>query len=414
MLADPVMLELIRAASAIDPVIDLGLLAESEFWMNLDNRLRPGAAYYTLCERAGSTPFTDIVLLPPSGPPSLLRHIRAVMESIRALEPESRILVLSWGKREDGTPAEAIFDDAEPVMVYADLYKIEPCLWDGEVETVIVKALQSLGGAARVHLVPATATMAFFSKFQGIFMDRRVICYRFPDAVGMLGAYQMTTGAVFEFLSTCFEGFTAIIASDQATIRADRERLAIEPERWHELPPPCDAASADPRPISGRVLCLPQDEADFVGEVSKRLAGWPAMGEPAQKITLDAPQDWRELEEIDLAMYDAILCMDACGPALAWITRALGAGVPVVAPKESMADAVIVDGVTWLLFDTAPDDAGTGETSRGKLCADTVRRLYAGPSPLAAMRSAAYAFGQTHYSTPVFRQKLHSILEVVG
>ncbi len=389
-LADPVIALLTQEAADIDPAIDAVRLAASPFWTNLGNPLTPGLAYFALCERAGEMPFSDLFLLPPALEPGQFEYLRAVLTGCRMVRPAGRCLALVWGGPVPGRDVRDLFADAPVDLVYADLHAIEPGLQPHEIEQVLVKALQSLAGAARLHLWPGAAVMAFFAKFQTMLADRQVLLHRLPDISRTLEDVPVTDGAVFEFVSACFEGFSAILVPDAATAHADRARLAMAPERWITLP----ALPVNPGPIQRRLLCLPQDDPSLATAILDRLADMPPIPE------LDMAEDWNEFATYELSRYDFVLAMTADGPAQAWLNRALVRGVPVMVPRAAKL---------------APEqDEGVTRFADAAAVPGLVRRFYEADGPLPALRAAVGQWTRAQGGETAFLQALTSALEKAG
>lgn len=409
--ADPVIAELIAAVNAVDPAIDAGILRTSPLYNNLANSLHPGATYYRLCERAGSIPFGDVVLLPRATPVSELDYVRAVVNSILTRDPQSRALVLSW--KPEGTADDVLVEFAGrmPNVVQADLHEIEPNLRDTDAESVIVKALQSLAPAARVHIIPAHATMAFVSKFLGFLGDWQLIVYRFGQAMREIGGRRLNAGTVFDFISDCLEKISLILVPDRATLQADCERLMVSSDRWHELPPPIKGDPVEPDRLSYRLISLPQSDPTDNHSALTLLQESRVHGSAMTEIKLVLMQTWADLEDTDLGAFDALVCPDWDGPGPGWALRAIGRGIPVIAPRNRWTTALFPVHLQELLFEPGVEFSASPAPVLGRSCATVIHELYAQPAKLRAARAATRAFGQSQCAETAFRRRVYSVVD---
>jgi glycosyltransferase involved in cell wall biosynthesis len=361
--------ELVYQASQIDPAIDVRRYDASRSYGTRAFPVVPGLAYYRLCAALGpNAVFSDVVFASGQSDDYTAWYMSEVLGALRAMEPATRVLVLA----ESAADLELLgrYLPADAVQVSFD--GLELNLEKATIDVLVVKVMQTVASAARVHFARSGFATRFWRSFASVLPDARAILYRLgyvpDDLQGRSFAFDEDLDLISDRLPTLY----ALIADRESVLKGDLRRIGVMSARWHLLPPPVDHnsgarcqgasrhrviwlwdASERPRPD---VAAL----ADAISAHGFRLMvdAWPALDRgavtsdpcPVLAVSLSAAVDLNE-----------VLCI-VCTPAGAGMRRqlleALGAGLPVVAAAGGCADDVVEHDRTGVLLPLSPRDDG--------------------------------------------------------
>jgi glycosyltransferase involved in cell wall biosynthesis len=227
---------LLAAANRIEPEIELGAIKNSEEYV-VSRASRPaiGLAYYEACKLVGAAKFSHVFLLPWVTRGGADRVLLNVANSLNALRPNERILVL-LGQNELDNAWLSKFSEAITVI---DLAPFLPSIGEEGVDLVTLKLIQSCCPGATLHLRTSIYAFRFFRSFGRALDEHKTIVYLFGNDVVQDGEFFFTLPFTFSFISEHERLIDRFITDSEVSASFCRERTCTA-MKWKVLPTLCD------------------------------------------------------------------------------------------------------------------------------------------------------------------------------
>jgi glycosyltransferase involved in cell wall biosynthesis len=427
-LGNPVILELTKAANAIEPAIDLVAMEHGPAGSNLDADLRRGAAYYRACKLIGADRFTDVVLLPFVTRGGGERYISNVLNGIGDLNPDSRFLILGgqWLDQHDW------LDQLPRNATFIDLPRLGDKLSPDDIDVLTLRLIEATAPTARVHLKTSAYAHSFFQRYGRLLACNRFIYYRFSDPAVELDGQYFVRGDAFDFLSENGDALDRVISDHQQIVLHDRARLEPAGSKWTALYTRRDplitreaieargshftrkllwAARLDKEKRPELLLKIARALEEYLPEVSIDVFGSPVMnafdvGRFASHPNIHYRGSYDSFSGLDHQGYDALLYTSLYDGLPNVVLEALAAGLPVIAPDLGGIGEAVATGSTGFLI-----PRGGADAELVSLYANAVSYLYQHPELFVGMRLNALQAVLDRHAAAAFEKKLAEILE---
>jgi hypothetical protein len=109
-----------------------------------------------------------------------------------------------------------------------------------DADTLALRVIENAAPGARLHLVPGAFPHGFFARYRRLLGGYKKYYYRFEHEVSPLLA-----GAIFQFVSSHFDDFDAVVARDDALLSSDRASIDRSPGKWRLVRYRCTAPDTD-------------------------------------------------------------------------------------------------------------------------------------------------------------------------
>lgn len=374
-LSRPGMGEIAAAANRIDPAISLGILAYSHANSNLAPVSPTAAAYFELCRVVAGAVYTDIVLLPFLTRGGAEKYILSLLEAIKELEPESRVLFLSgepYDKHEwlDRLPEGSLFIDLHALGI-ANLSQ-------ADIEYVTFRLIQNMPGSKRLHLKTSPFAHDFVRKYVKYINSLDMYYYYFTNEAFVIDDMKFRNGHSFNFISD-FGGYFKGIVSDHCG-SLEEYSSAIGVDESSKLFPlyarvqeniRCKAGNVKTSRIFWASRIDEQKRPDLLKGISDAVAreipsleihvfGGSAYGVRAQDVFADCRNmeykgPFSGFESLPLEDYDAFLYTTRFDGLPNVILEALEAGLPVIAPDVDGIGEAVTAQTGYLIEDDVDD-----------------------------------------------------------
>jgi glycosyltransferase involved in cell wall biosynthesis len=426
LIGDKRCVELVCAANAIDPAIDLGGIGSVHAFSNLHGDLRPGAIYYELCKTVSDSHFSDVVLL--SGRKSVVEdaegYILGVLKGIKQLRPDSTFLILTGGPSDDPARVPQLPEGS----VWLDLWRASNGCGEEIIQTLTLRLIQGLAQGGRVHIGPCKYARTFFRRY-GRLIENNRLHYRFFDPMMRRQGHWFKVGADFDFLSECGAHFDAILTDNAAIAEHDRTRLDTLAHKIHVVYAQCGTTGMITRAgVSPRFLWLSrrdaQDRHDLLPALARQIRAeipdacidvieqadsselTPQIFEEHQNLTRLGPSS--ELRTVRPERYDALLYTAISDGLPQIVLQALALGLVVIAPDVGGVREVITD-KTGILVENHPDDE--------RLVMSYLQAMFRACDPgsyrdTLALREAGYELVRTRHCREAFLSSLAKALQL--
>ena len=426
-LHDPVYLELLLAAHAIDPAIMPDRFEPAVCFDYLGADLTAAIAYHRLCGIVDNREFDEVFLLPFLTTGGGDHYVLNVINALVTHDPARRVLIV-FGER---FLRYGWLDRLPPNCVHIDLFAVCPECDAAQHDLICLKLIQSCAAKSRLHLRSSEFSQRFFTRFAPVLGEYRPVFYRFSDARNTYGDITLIEPSGFHFVAEHIEILERIVC-DNAQIRVnDQIRLNFMPEKWHVLYTVVDLPDRlEPRPVSdGAGLSLlwasrldkekrPHLLLQIAGLLRTQLSavniavyGRPILDEFdvnrfAAEPAIRYLGPFTQLSELSTSNYDGFLYTSSFDGMPNILLEMIGAGLPIIAPDVGAVGELIRDGDTGLLIACTGDD-----DTDAALYVAAIARLAGHPVLREQLRSQAFALVWERHGRDRFRQRVAEIFE---
>lgn len=427
-LLNDICLEMLNAANAIDPGINVAPPERLQAMSNDTGDLRLGGAYYQACRRVGVQSFTDVVLLPFLTASGAEKYILNVLSGIAELQPESRFLFLCG----EAAVAHNWLDRLPVSSVFLDLKNLCSGLREEEIDIITLKLLQASAPTARLHIKGCIYAHRFLERFGRVLAAHRKIYYRFSDGWARMNSDTFLLGFQFSFLAEQIEIFDLVLTDNERIAASDRHRIGIQPEKWFPLYARCDIPSraaakhdlAEESPM--RLLWASRLDPEKRPELLLRIAEKLAAKMPSALIDVYGKAvlgdfdpacfkactnvlyrgTYASFDQLPHEHYGALIYTTAFDGLPNIILEALSVGLPVVAPDVGGVGDAVLDGRTGYLLENTIDDEALADAY-----VEAVGRISGRAELRAEMQRNALELMSARHSAGAFSGSLSKMLE---
>jgi len=420
-----VCIELLHAASSIEPAIDYAKLNNVTAFTNLDIPARAGAAYFRLCKQLNGNNFTDVVLLPFVTTGGGEKYILDVLNGIAELEPERNFLILT-GER---IVQHSWLDKLPPNSLFIDLYRACEGMGSEVIELMTLRVIQSVAPQARIFLKSSTYAVSFFKKYAKVLIQHHIVYFRFLDPVTFERGHLWTSGFDFDFLSEYGSHFELILTDNETIAARDRNLLDTLAPKIRCLYAHTDILPDEElnlaRKPTGRLLWASrldlQKRPHLIIAIARRLASRNV------KVKIDVYGDaildkfnvvelkksdvisykgpFSSFEELQPAKYDGFLYTSAFDGLPNVLLEALASGLtPIAANVGGIAELITAEN-GFLIDDFDEDKLIDGYV-------DAICQLYADKEAVNKLRISGLKLVRERHSKRVFLEKLRDIFDI--
>ncbi|WFS09118.1 glycosyltransferase family A protein [Methylobacterium sp. 391_Methyba4] len=231
---NPLVEELIRAASKLDPAINTRSHSSLPAYSNLAPPLVGGATYYRICELIERRQFTDVVFA-PSYVGGGGNYLLDLIEGIIRLERGRKFLILFTGGSQVDSAAPEQSDD----LAIIDLTKAEYKCAESDLQIIALRVLENFAPGGTIHVGTSNFSFGFIEKFYSVLKSYKLIFYRPNEIRTECESAEPAAGEVFNFISEFGENFSFIVAADESTLQHDTTLLNTLANRYIVAPALC-------------------------------------------------------------------------------------------------------------------------------------------------------------------------------
>lgn len=376
-LRDPVYLELLLAAHAIDPAISPDRFETATCFNYLGADLTAAIGYHRLCTIVGDRQFDEVFLLPFLTTGGADRYVLNVIHALVAHDPARRILILLGERFARHTWLERL----PPNCVHIDLFTVCAELDPAQHDLICLKLIQSCAANARLHLRSSEFGQRFFARFGPVLGAYRPVFYRFSDGRNTYGDMTLVEPSGFHFVSENIETLDRIVCDNARILADDQARLRFMPTKWHvlysmmELPGRLEERSPTGRPGFSLLWVSRLDaekRLELLMAVARRLraqlptASIHVYGQPtlndfdvarfASETNVRYHGAFESIADLRASGYDGFLYTSSFDGIPTVLLEMIAAGLPVIAPDVGAIGDLIRDRETGLLITTTGDD----------------------------------------------------------
>lgn len=376
-LGDEVCRRLLVSANLIDPGVNVDEIRRTEKgWTNVFPNRHWGHDYAEACYLVGSSPITDIVLLPNLNAGGAEKYILDILQAIATQQPEFRCLVVAG----EAARNHAWINRLPANCVFFDIFNSFP--WNGEDErdNLLLRLILAVRMEhSRLHLKDGPFAKRWFGKFSNVIAGMfNIIYYRFGDQRIAFWPDSVDLGCSFDFVSSEIQSLSTIVCDHQRIIDVDHERFGVYADKWQCLYSAHGAREIMPKEVpSFRLLwasriceskrpdlllrivpavrrILPQIQFDVAG-VFEAPDGWIQQALATAGLKYLGPFD--VFEALTPQIYDAFIYTSAFDGLPNILLEAMSNGLPVVAPDVGgTSEAVEHEKTGWLIQHTTDDE----------------------------------------------------------
>ena len=430
-LRDPVCLELLMAAHAIEPAIELSRLEGAGYFNYLSASIATGIAYHRLCETIGERQFDEVFLLPFLTTGGADRYVLDAITELAAHDRGRRILVLF------GEPFDryAWLERLPEACISIDLCAICPELDADERDLLCLKLLQSVAGAARLHLRSSEFAQRLFARFAPVLASNRPVFYRFSDGRNFYGDLTLVEPSGFQFVSEHIDVLDRIVCDNATIIAADQRRLRFMPEKWKllyariDMPDRLDeralAVSQSSRSILWVSRLDPEKRPEMLVRIARLLAvrlpdvtievfGRPTLDEFDVTLLSSLPNVryhgfFERFEDLNVSSHHSFIYTSRFDGMPIVLLEMVAAGLPVIAPDVGSIAELIHDQDTGLLLACTGDD-----TSDAELYVSAIETLFANPEFRDRVVRRAFTLVRDRHSPLGYAEKCADIFDLTA
>ncbi|MGO4707144.1 glycosyltransferase [Microvirga sp. 2MCAF38] len=414
-LDNPVFQELMLAANAIDPAIEIECFRDAVYFNYLSSDIGVGTAYAQLCQLVGDRKFDEVFLLPFLTVGGADRYILNVMHELVALRPDASILVLF------GEPFERYgwLDELPKGTLHINLPALFPNLGDEDRELICFKLLQASAPNARIHVKSSSFGQKFFARFAPVLKQNDPVYYRFSDGRNFYDAFSFVEPSAFHFVSEHIEFLDKIVCDNAGISVSDQNRIRIAPEKWQlmyaklDIKKELNVAQLEASNASLSLLWLSRLDREKRPSLLLKIAKLLAKRLPDVRIDLfgsatlddldatslfDQPNvhyhgKFESFEDVQAGNYFCFLYTSLFDGMPTVLLEMAEAGCPIIAPSVGGVPELIHDRETGVLITCAGNDDVDAE-----LYVAAVETLYAEPHLRKKCAVQAFALVEERHS----------------
>lgn len=367
------LLELCSAANFIDPAIDLRHINPSNTFSNRKDDLAAGSAYFQVCELLGGKRFTDVFILPFFTMGGAEKVILNIIDNLLSLDPAKEILFV-FGMR----LSEHQWLDRLPEQVTTcDIAYFCRLASEETLDLVTLRTIQAFAPSSRVYIKSSPYGYRFWGRYGKLLTDHESVVLRFCDGSFEMQSLPFTVGFDFNFISEYGETISLFLSDNKYINDADRARLPYMAGKQDVLYSVAsgvtDAEEIDSRfeDLHDRIIWASRFDPQKRPELLPLLAD--ALKEEFPSVTLEVwgaavlgtgdilqlqthsnvevKGTFSSFEDIPYRQSDLFLYTSRFDGIPTVLLSALGAGMPVVAPRLGGIPEIVIDGVTGVLVD---------------------------------------------------------------
>ena len=424
-LADPVCMELTYAAIRIDSSIDIKLLEDcGTGWTNVFPDHHWGYDYVKACSLVGAGTFTDIVLLARLKACEEERFVQDVLHSLADESESIRCLIISGEAAADHEWVGRL----PPGTVFLNLFNEFPELDDNSMDQLVLRLVLAVGEKfARIHLQDSSFVRRWYSRFSPCLDGFKSVYYRFCDQRIWRNGSWVTLGNGLEFISSELGRLDMLITDNQKTIKEDVGVFGVCFEKWQCVHAAVTTRSPDQSPrrtpahkiLWASRLCeqkRPDLLAKIAAEASRMMPAlricavgtsdlerdWPALFADTRGLEYLGP--FQEFAALQPDSYDALLYTSAFDALPNVILKAMGWGLPVIAPDVGGISEAVRDGETGYLVPNHGDDEQLIDAYVA-----AIQRLYHDWAQTRSMAHAARTLIERSYNIATHRERVRQL-----
>ena len=190
-----------------------------------------GRAYAELCSELSNSSYDEAFLLPFLTTGGADKYILDVINSLHALKPRCKTLVLfgefftkyAWMER---LPTGAN---------HVDLYNRFPDFTEDQRQILTLRIIQNMAPHGRLHIKGSIFSERFFLRFGDLLKHMSPIVYRFCDGRIEHGGRTFIDAGQFAFISTAIPNIQTLICDNAHIAAFDQQRIGASPEQWQVL-----------------------------------------------------------------------------------------------------------------------------------------------------------------------------------
>lgn len=224
---NPIISELVCAASELDPAITAQSAFSLPAYSNLSPPLVGGATYYRICQLIERRRFTDVFLIPSFEGDSGNRFLDIIDDVIRLQEGRSFLIILT-----EGSQSSLMMERQSDGFFIIDLTKTEFGCPESDLHIITLRLLEQFGPTGVIHVGISNFIFEFVRKFYPVLHTYKLILYRQAAANGEHANTEPTAGDVFNFISEFGEFFSFILADNEGIIQHDVALLDTLADRY--------------------------------------------------------------------------------------------------------------------------------------------------------------------------------------
>ena len=367
--------DLTRAASIIEPTIDLDLLKQgSSYQTTTQSNLSIGRRYFDLCALLKHKKFSDIFLVSHFGSAMEEQYFTDLVKELIESEPEKCILLIIGDERLNDRWLPRFSSRVTVVNVAQWLDEIGP----NGIDLVTLKLVQSFGEGARLHTCPGASGERFLAAYGRALAAYKRIFYRYIRAT-CFDSGSFSPQSAFKFISDCIESIDVIVCNNSDAAEFDRRRIGVFSEKWrifpgrYELATERSTAINNPLNVSRRILCVSSCSNEgrwglLFAIINLLIKKWPdttidICGNSIVTSGLNI-EAFRNVEykgqlakfsKIVCREYFCLFCIGVFDDISSVLLEAAGMGIPIIGPNISAIGEFVENEVTGLLLPDLPE-----------------------------------------------------------
>lgn len=367
------LLELCSAANFIDPAIDIRHIKPSNTFSNRKHDLTAGDAYFQICNLLRGKQFTDVFILPFFTMGGAEKVILDIIENLLAIDPAKEVLFVFGMKLSE----HQWLDRLPEQVTTCDIAHFCGPAAEETVDLVTLRTIQAFAPSAHIYIKSSPYGYRFWGRYGKLLSHHKSILFRFCDGSFEMHSLPFVVGFDFNFISEYGETLSLVLSDNKYINDADRARLpylagkqdvlysvANEASNGEELDSRFEelhdriiwASRFDPqkRPELLPLLAIAL-ESEFPS-VTLEVWGTAVLGtgdisQLQAHSNVEIMGTFSSFADINYQRSDLFLYTSRFDGIPTVLLSALGAGMPVVAPRLGGIPEIVIDGETGLLVD---------------------------------------------------------------
>lgn len=416
------LVDVIQAANAIDPSIRYDDLRSVPMGTNNHPSDRWGAAYYEVCEKIKGRKFTDVVLMPYFSLGGGEKYILQIISSIKSQWPDRKFLVITGEQHSKHEFVTPLPEDTVLLDLYEICHRRDAI---SAINIIVLRTLQATASAANLLIKASPFAENFVRQYGRMLRDQRVVFFYFSDGEVRSRGTIRIDGYSFEFISDCLDQFSLVVSDHKRILDLLELRLGevnvprvVIPNKCEVLEPARQSSSQNgtlrllwasriAREKRPELVLAIADRIEEVGlDCTIDVYGSPTDGGPKVSMfenrkALRYRGAYSGFASINPQSYDAFLYTTMFDGLPNVVLEALGAGLPVIAPRVGGIPEVVCS-ENGILVPNIGDDK-----KLVSLYIDAVQKVI--QSDRRKLSASARAVIATGYSTSAFDSAVSTV-----